>query len=112
MKMNSKIHWFAMTRWLLMVAIVGVQSPLVLTAQDADSTKLPAKLRKELDDVVFPAMKDGEFDTFYDSFGPIVLKRKSDTVQAIEAYARKAGLDSPLDFLVDVKLMRLSLIHI
>ena len=75
MKMNSKIHWFATMRWLLMVAFIGIQSPLVLTAQNANSTKLPSKLRKELDDVVFPAMKDGDFDSFYDSFGPIVLKR-------------------------------------
>lgn len=115
--MKRKFNPFASKTWisrklsLRLMLVFSVAIPLTLlsslaSAQATDAAELSSKLRLELDNVVFPAMQSGDVDTFYDSFGPIILKRDPETVKLIESYAADAGLESPLDFLVEVKLMR------
>ena len=82
------------------VATVGVAH-----AQNGGA-KLANKVKKSLDEVVFPAMEARDLDTFFHSFGAILTGKNPSTVQAIESYATSQGVGSPLDFLVDVKLMR------
>ena len=78
--------------------------------QDADrqsSPKLSKAITKQLDQVVFPAIEQGQSGVFFEVFGPIASKLSDEALQAIELYAKSVGVRSPLDYLVDVKLMRL-----
>ena len=102
----SGLTWRRSMAWLTVV-FVSMHGSLVAVAQTDDVASLSNKLRRDLDQVIFPAMKQGDAETFYDAFGPILINKDSDTVERIESYASASGLDSPLDYMIELKLMRI-----
>ena len=76
-------------------------------AIDKNTSPLSNKIKRELDQVVFPAIQTGDDVTFYERFGAVVSNQKRTVVNAIEAYASENKIESPLKRLVDLKLRRI-----
>ena len=75
-------------------------------AQARDSAELQRQIQDELDAVIFPAIKNADEALFFERFGQLISGQRVEVIQAVEEYAKKSGVGSPLKHFIDLQLKR------